>query len=284
MIFLVKLNVIKIFAGERRFRDIVPPRSLDSFAHFPAEICRQADEDIGQILHLENRDHHAGGSGAFPAFDLLPHNTSDSHIRHQDNVGKHFHFDVFFRNAQFGIGIDRVAVVSAEVNGADMVKCFLHPFYGYQRSVQILQNIMLREDRTETADAAEGDLVDSREDTLQLEEHHLLVVSEHGGFLGGGYLAAGLQLMYIGLIVVVEFIAAGRLRPFINRGQPFGYGVQAFGRICRQIIYDGAEVGSVLYTGQLFVYIAEVEEHLHYLRDSVIVEAAYKGFFIYIIE
>ena len=52
---------------EYGLRHVVPPRTLDALAHLPAEIRGQADEDIGQILHLENGYHHAGRGSTFPA-------------------------------------------------------------------------------------------------------------------------------------------------------------------------------------------------------------------------
>ena len=90
MILAIELNIIEIFAGQGTYGDIVPTVALDSLAQLPAEFSGEVGESSLQILHVENGEYHTSRTVPAFTFDLLPHDTADADIRHEDDIRQIF--------------------------------------------------------------------------------------------------------------------------------------------------------------------------------------------------
>ena len=90
MILAIELNIIEIFAGQGTYGDIVPTVALDSLAQLPAEFSGEMREGSLQIFEMENGEYHTSRTVAALTFDLLPHDTADADIRHEDDIRQIF--------------------------------------------------------------------------------------------------------------------------------------------------------------------------------------------------
>ena len=214
-----------------------------------------------QILQMENGEDHTTGAVTALALNFLPHDTADTDVGHQDDVRQIFQMNCLLTHDIYVLHIQTFSIECRVIYPADLLENLGDTGNGDIGAFQILQHIICAEQRTESSDPSEGDLVDLREHIPEL-----VIDLGHGIVLQCLELCIrniATDLLFVNIIgiILVKFVPAGRFLPAEDGHQPVIKGIDADIAVIRHGFCHAVQGDCIFQTGQLLIHITEIQKH-----------------------
>ena len=149
--------------------DIIPSCTLNSLAKFPSEITGKSYNCTEKVFCMENGQCHSCRRCSELTFDLLPHNSSCSHVGHKDEIGKVLNMDWFLTHYFMIFLIHGLAIISRVVDLSYLVHSFGYLIKIHKTILGILHTGFVHKYWTECGDSSVGNLVGISEEILKFE-------------------------------------------------------------------------------------------------------------------
>jgi len=149
MILLIKLNIITILCRQGFIADIIPVNPLNFTTDLPTVTAGRFNHHIIEINCRKNREHISCRCITSDPRCFLPHHSSCSSVRHQNNIRKYLFHDLLAIDSLVRIRKYNASVKYGKINFPHFIHGILDFLCRNEHLINGIDQIIFAKDRTE---------------------------------------------------------------------------------------------------------------------------------------